>query len=594
MSFLLYAAIFLAAAALAAPLAKRLGLGAILGYLLAGVAIGPSGLGLIYGFHEVETVMHTAEFGVVLLLFVIGLELRPKRLMAMRASIFGQGALQVVLTAALISAAGLGLGLNWPTALLIGLTLSLSSTAFALQMLAERGQMASPHGRSAFAILLFQDMAVIPILAVLPILAPSESGSGFDPLQAIFALLMIVLVIVVGRYVLRYVYKVIAAVGDTEALTASALLTVVGVALLMELVGLSAGLGAFLAGVLLADSEYRHQLEAEIRPFESLLLGVFFVAVGMSLDLGLLASSLPLILALTAGLLGIKALVLFGLGLANKLGSRQSLLLALAIPQGGEFAFVILTQGETAGVVEPSLAALLNVVVTLSMAATPLLILLLPKKEEPPQQTREFDAMPEEEPPVIIAGFGRFGQIVARVLRAKGIRFTALDKSVAQVDFVNQFGNKIYYGDASRLELLRAAGAAHAKIFVLAIDEVEDSLNTAAMVRREFPDLKIYARARDRQHAHRLIDLGVDIVRRELFLASLDMTREVLEGLGIPPEKARQAVDTFLNHDRERLFTEYRLSSDADRMRERALRAHEELEELFRRDLMNDEVSKAS
>ncbi|MGI9416302.1 MAG: monovalent cation:proton antiporter-2 (CPA2) family protein [Geminicoccaceae bacterium] len=588
---LVYAAIFLAAAAIAAPLAKRLGLGAILGYLAAGVAIGPFGLGLIYGFHEVETVMHTAEFGVVLLLFVIGLELRPKRLWSMRASIFGMGAVQLIGTAFLIAFATAFLGESLAIASLVGLTLALSSTAFALQSLAERGQMQSPHGRAAFSILLFQDMAVIPILALLPLLAGRDEGAAFDPLAAPQALLVIAAVIVIGRYVLRYVYRLVASVGVREALTASALLTVVGVALLMEFAGLSAGLGAFLAGLLLADSEYRHQLEAEIAPFESLLLGIFFVAVGMSLDLGLLVAEPWLILALTLGLLAVKAAVLFVLGIANKLDTRQSLMLAVAIPQGGEFAFVILTQATSASVVEPSLANLLTVVVTLSMAATPLLLFLVPKPPAKGSDERNFDEMPSDEPPVIIAGFGRFGQIVARVLRAKGIRFTALDKSVAQVDFVQKFGNKIYYGDATRLNLLRSAGAEEAKIFVLAIDDVDDSLITAEMVLREFPGLRLYARARDRQHAHRLIDLGAHVIRRETFHSSLDMTREVLEGLGLSSSVARQAVEMFREHDRKRLFDDYGIASDEDKLRERVKKANEELEELFQRDLLEDERS---
>lgn len=594
MSTLVYAAIFLAAAAIAAPLAKRLGLGAILGYLAAGVAIGPSGLGLIYGFHEVETVMHTAEFGVVLLLFLIGLELRPKRLWSMRASIFGMGAVQMIATAATIAGASLALGLTVGTAILVGLTLALSSTAFALQSLAERGQMASRHGRAAFSILLFQDMAVIPILAMLPLLAGGGEGRAFDPLAALQAFVMIAAVVLLGRYALRYAYKLIASVGVREALTASALLTVVGVSLLMEFAGLSAGLGAFLAGLLLAESEYRHQLEAEIAPFESLLLGIFFVAVGMSLDLSLVVSKPLTIVALTTGLLAVKASLLFGLGMVNKLGTRQALLLAVAIPQGGEFAFVILTQAAGSGVIPPPLTDLLSVVVTLSMAATPLLLLLVPAKSSTAGPARDFDEMPSDEPPVIIAGFGRFGQIVARVLRAKGIRFTALDKSVAQVDFVQRFGAKIYYGDATRVDLLRSAGAGEAKIFVLAIDDVEDSLRTAELVLREFPGLTIYARARDRQHAHRLIDLGVQMIRRETFLASLDMTREVLEGLGLSPSDASQTVETFRRHDRKRLFDDYRFASDEEKLRERVMQSNQELEELFQRDLVEHESETAA
>ena len=584
MSYLAYAVIFLAAAAIAAPLAKRLGLGAILGYLAAGVAIGPSGLGLIYGFGEVESVMHIAEFGVVLLLFLIGLELRPKRLWSMRNAVFGWGSVQLLGSGAAIGLAALVLGLPPQTAILVGLTLALSSTAFALQTLAERGELRQEHGRTAFAVLLFQDMAVIPLLALLPLLATSGAGGGgFDLWAALRAVGVIALVVFVGRYLLRYAYRLIAMTGVREALTASALLTVAGTALLMEAAGLSAGLGAFLAGVLLADSEYRHELEANISPFEGLLLGIFFVSVGMSLDTGLILSEPLTVIGLTLGLVAVKATVLYLLGWIAGLAADSRLRLAVAIPQGGEFAFVVFSQAVARQVMEPALANLLVVVVTLSMAMTPFLGALLPRKAKA-EEPGDYETPADEEPPVIIAGFGRFGQIVARVLRAKRIRFTALDKSPAQVDFVKAFGSKIYYGDASRLDLLRAAGAEKAKAFVLAIDDVEDSLRTAEIVTEHFPNLKIYARARNRVHAHRLIDLGIGVIRRETFMASLDLSRSLLRGLGLTDSAAGEVIEAFRKHDTRRLYDEYKLAPDDEKLREKARAAAEELERLFHED----------
>ncbi|HEX6142168.1 MAG TPA: monovalent cation:proton antiporter-2 (CPA2) family protein [Geminicoccaceae bacterium] len=585
----LLAAIFLAAAVVAVPIARRLGLGAVLGYLAGGVLIGPFGLRLVT---DVERILHFAEFGVVLLLFVIGLELQPSRLWSMRRSVFGTGALQLGLTGTLLGGlAWLG-GLATSAAVVVGLALALSSTAFALQILAERNELTARHGRTAFSILLFQDLAVIPILAVLPLLATGGGdveGDGIAwPLARV--VLMLALVIVGGRYLLRYALRLIAATRLQEIFTAFALLVVIGTALLMEAVGLSMGLGAFLAGVLLADSEYRHELEADIEPFKGLLLGLFFIAVGMSLNLGIILEQPLQIATLVVLLLLIKAAVLAPLGLWSGLSLASARRLGATLPQGGEFAFVIFSVALGTGLITQPLNDLLIVVVTLSMALTPPLVLLNDRLEARSTGSGEpgYDVRPDGDSQVIIAGFGRVGQIVARILRARKITFTALDKSSAQVDFVARYGNKIYYGDASRLDLLRAARAERAEIFVLAIDDVEESVRTAEVVSRHFPELRIYARARNRQHAHRLMDLGITILRRDTFLSSIDLAREVLIGLGLPAAAAERAAKRFREHDEQRLWADHEAHRDDQKMIHRARQAAEELEEMFEKDRLED------
>ena len=584
---LIQVTVFLAAAAIAAPLGRFLGFGAVLGYLAAGVVIGPYVLGPLYALDHVEKVLEFGEFGVVLLLFVIGLELRPVRLWSMRSAIFGLGAAQLVLTAFVLAGIGLALGLATGQAVFIGLALSLSSTAFALQVLEEKGELTARHGRLAFSILLFQDLAAIPLIALVPLFA---LGSGEEPSMDLgsagIAILTIAGVIVVGRFLLSRLYRLVAAVGVREAMTASALLTVVGVALLMEEVGLSAALGSFIAGALLADSEYRHQIEADIAPFEGLLLAVFFMAVGMSIDLSVLVSRPGTLLLIVAVLIAVKFMVLFGLGRWWGLKSAPSRRLGIVLSQGGEFAFVLFAVGIVEGVIDRETAGLLTLAVTLSMAATPLLLLAdewfeRAKKSAAP----EYEMPPEDEKHVIIAGFGRFGQIVARVLRARHIPFTALDKSIAQVDFVKRFGAKIYYGDAGRIDILRAAGANKASAFVLAIDDVEDSLRVAEIVRENFPDLPIYARARDRIHVHKLMDLGVTIIERETYRSALSLTADLLRGLGLTPKEARRLIDTFKVHDEARLFNEYEDYTDQEKMRANALTAAAELEDLFAKDI---------
>lgn len=581
------ALIYLASAVIAVPLFKRLGLGAILGYLAAGVVIGPSGFTFIGG--DVEEVRHFAELGVVLLLFIIGLELKPTRLWAMRKPVFGLGGAQVVVTGAVLALLG-GYALELPlgTAVIGGLGLSLSSTAFALQMLAEKNQLTTHHGRSAFAILLLQDLAVIPLLALIPLLAGGRvehtPTSWNDVVLVLGALALLVLS---SRYLLRPVFRIVAATHSHEVFLATALLVVLCTAALMEAVGLSAALGAFLAGVLLADSEYRHELEADIEPFKGLFLGLFFIAVGMTVNLSLLLREPALILALTFAVMMIKGALLFVLGKVFRHDTGAARNLAFTLPQGGEFAFVLFSVAVTRGVMDPVWADRLIVVVSLSMALMPLLFAFNERVLEPwlaRRQEREFDTPDNDETPVIIAGFGRVGQIVARILRAQRIPFTALDADQDQVDFVRRFGNKVYYGDASRVELLRAARADAARVFVLALEHEADSLRVAETVRKHFPHLKIYARARNRQHAYKLMDLGVHYLIRETLLSSIELSRQVLTGLDVPPADARRAAQRFQEYDENLLHETYKFHTDEARVIAHARKASEELEELFERD----------
>ena len=585
MAFLAQVAIFLAAAVVVVPLARRAGMGSVLGYLLAGVIVGPWALDLV---HDEQEILHFAEFGVVLLLFVIGLELQPRRLWAMRRAVFGLGGGQFVLTTAALAGLALASGLPLEAAVAAGLALSLSSTAFALQALAERSELTTRHGRLSFSILLFQDLAVIPILALLPLLSPASGSAGGELLWLGMAKAvgMIALVALGGRYLLRYVLRIVGRFGTHEVFTATALLTVVGVALLMELVGLSMALGAFLAGVLLADSEYRHELEADIEPFKGLLLGLFFIAVGMSVNIGLVIETPLTVLALALGLMLVKMLCLAAVVRIDTPNWRTVRGTAVALSQGGEFAFVILALGVSSSLMDERTADLLIVAVTLSMAATPLAFMAGDwlnarlEREPEPEYERHF----EEENRVIIAGFGRVGQIVGRILRLRRIGFTALESSAEQVDFVRRFGNKIYYGDASRVELLRAAKADKAVLFVLAIEDVERSLATARVVRRNFPHLTIFARARNRQHAYALMDLGIDHIVRDTFHSSLELAYGILSELGLGALESRRTVDTFRDHDSARLIQQHEIAHDTDRMIEEAKHWTRELEEMFKED----------
>lgn len=582
------AATLLAALAIAAPLARALGIGSVLGYLIAGVLLGPFGARSLFSPTDAKEILHFAEFGIVLLLFLIGLELRPLRLWSMRKAMFGLGGAQVGVTALIVAAAALVFGYAWQAALFTGLALALSSTAFALQVLEENGELSTRHGRLAFAVLLFQDLAAIPMIALTPLFAAGAAAAGATMgwIGAAKALGTIVAVAVVGYYLLDYVIRLIAMTKVKEAMTAAALLTVVGVAIIMQQAGLSASLGAFIAGALLAESSYRHELEADIAPFEGLLLGLFFTAIGMSLNLRLLFDSPGVVIALAAALVAAKTLVLAVLANRTGLEWRVSRRLGLALSQGGEFAFVLFAAGLVAGVLTKDQSDLLSVVVTLSMAATPLLMLVDQSLSQWRSQraTPLYDTPPENEGHVIIAGFGRYGQIVARVLRAKRIPFTALDINAEQVEFVKKFGSVAFYGDASRPDILEAAEIDKARAFVLAIDNVESSLRTAEMVTSRWPKLPIYARARNRNHAHQLLDLGVKNIQRETFLSALDTTRQVMKGLGFTDRVADRTIATFRSHDDRRLNEDYKHYTDLEKLQEKARSDPANLEKLFAED----------
>jgi glutathione-regulated potassium-efflux system ancillary protein KefC/glutathione-regulated potassium-efflux system protein KefB len=584
MSLLAQIAIFLAAAVIAIPIFRRFNLGAVLGYLTAGIIIGPSSLGLI---SSIETTKDIAQFGIVLLMFVIGLELQPSRLWVLRKSIFGLGSAQVIVTTACLAAAAYTLfAQTWQTSLVIGFALSMSSTALALQLLAERGQLNSQFGRSAFSILLFQDVSVLPVLALLPLLGvASAAAAGPGGWLAVKLVGVLGAVIIGGRYVLTPMLRIIAATGVAEAFTAAGLLIVLGTALLVSQVGLSLSLGAFLAGVLLADSEFRHELEADIEPFKGLLLGLFFISVGMSANLSLAREKPLLILGLTAGFMALKVGILWAIGRIWGLSPAASRGLAMSLPSGGEFAFVLLGVAASLGVMEAEDADLLVLVVTASMIVSPVLLALYDAAFKPPEtQARPFDTPLELYPKVIIAGFGRFGQIVGRILRAKKIAFTALEASQTQVDFLRRFGNQVYYGDASRLELLRAAHAENAQVFVLAIDDVEASVRTAELIRKHFPHLKVFARARNRQHAFRLMDLDVRYTIRETLVSSLEMSVQVLESLGLSKSRAVETVHQFRVHDEATMAKQHAVKDDENKFLATTRESAEQLLHLFETD----------
>lgn len=574
--------ILLAAAVIAVPLFRRYGFSSVLGYLVAGAVVGPWLLGLMGSSREILSV---SQMGVVFLLFVIGLELQPARLWALRRLIFGIGTIQVAATTLVLALFGRLLGLTPLAALVAGFGLSLSSTAFVLQILAERKELGTAQGRTGFSILLFQDLAVIPILVLLRVFYQPGAQTGW--LSLLIAIAVIGGLFAAGRYLLRPMFRLVAQFGIPETFSAAALLVVLGSATALDAVGLSMSLGAFLAGVLLADSEYRHELEASIEPFKGLLLGLFFLAVGMSTNLGLVVRHPLLVAGLTLGLLLVKGALLYAIGRLFRMPRRAARALAFTLPQGGEFAFVLFGVAAGFGLLPRPVADILTLVVAFSMALTPFLLRFNARvldgwfeRSEPPP----FDRIDEPGNPVIIAGFGRFGQIVSRVLRLRGIPFTTLEISSEQVNFVRRFGNKIYYGDASNADLLRAAGAADAKVFVLAIDDVEASVRTAEIVRRRFPNLTIYARARNRHHAHLLTELGVTHIVRETLLSSIDLTSKVLGGLGVSEHEAKRTLDIFLRHDEDTLKRQYAVFRDEDRLIQTSRDAARELESLFEAD----------
>ncbi|MEB0011539.1 glutathione-regulated potassium-efflux system protein KefC [Glaciimonas sp. Gout2] len=593
-SLLLNALIYLAAAVVAVPIAKRLGLGAVLGYLLAGMVIGPWGLRLIDG---VEDILHFSEFGVVLLLFLIGLELEPKRLWSLRRPIFGWGGTQVGIVTLALFGAAIGFGVDWKTALIASLGLSLSSTAIVLATLSERKLTATPAGSAGFAILLFQDIAAIPMIAIVPLLGVAAvQGSDAGWLSAAKAVAVIATLIFGGRFLVRPLIRMIAKTGLREIFTAFALLLVIATGLLMEWVGMSMALGAFLAGVLLADSEYRHALETDLEPFKGLLLGLFFIAVGMSVDFGVFLAQPWLVLGLVAGFLLIKISVLYILSKLFKIARAQQFLFAVLLSQGGEFAFVVFGAAAAAKVFTQETSSLLVVVVALSMVTTPLLLIFYDKVVLPyfvSTRQRPDDVIDDNENLVIIAGFGRFGQIVGRLLHGNQVSMTVLDHDPDQIDLLRKFGFKVFYGDATRIDLLRTAGVAKARLLVVAIDDIDGSLRLIAAVRRAYPLLPIAARARNITHYYDLMDLGVTVIERETFDSALQLGRQALQQLGFGPSRAEQAAIKFRAHNLQTVHDIYPHHKDQQQMVSLARQARAELEEMFAHDQMirNNEIA---
>ncbi|MEZ8586072.1 glutathione-regulated potassium-efflux system protein KefB [Vibrio cyclitrophicus] len=588
--FLQSSAIFLAAAVVAVPIAQRAGLGSVLGYLLAGVAIGPWGLGLI---SDVEAILHFSEFGVVLLLFLIGLELNPKKLWQMRAPILGLGGAQVLITTLIITAIACLFGLTWQTSLVIGMGLALSSTAIALRVIEERELGGKEAGQSGFAVLLFQDIAVIPMLAVLPLLAGNTGGSWADMLWMLGGVIGL---LVGGHFLLRPLFRYVVMSGVRELFTVAALLLVIGIAVIMQQIGLSMALGTFLAGVLLAESEYRHELEIAIDPFKGLLLGLFFISVGMAVNLGLLAESPFAILIAVCALVVLKGLVLYALarifGTQTKARSRMAMILS----QGGEFAFVIFTAASAQGILSGEQVSFLLVVVSLSMVTTPLMLKLqdrfFARQLNQISESAMSSDVVDRSPRVIIAGFGRFGQIIGRLMYANKIRITVLESDASQIHILRKFGYKVFYGDSTHLELLRAAGADKAEAIVLCTDSPDEIMKTVDLCKQHFPRLKILARARSRVEAYQLLNHGVSNYSRETFLGALDLGRQTLTELGMHPYKAKRAEAHFRKLDNGMLKELLPQHNEDAELAQRAKEARKELEEIFGHEMENDHQSR--
>jgi glutathione-regulated potassium-efflux system ancillary protein KefC len=573
--------ILLAAAVVLVPIAKRLGLGAIVGYLLAGVIVGPGELGVI---QDVDGMAHVSELGVAMMLFVIGLELEPRRLWSLRRDVFGAGLAQMLVCGAVLFCIALATGMAWRSSLLVGLALALSSTAIAVQLMTDRNILATPTGGTAFGILLFQDLAAIPLIALVALLSASEADAGVRPLWQ--SLAVFAAAIVVGRLVLGQIFRRIAAFGMREIFTAAALLLVLGMSSLMAWAGFSMALGAFLAGVLLADSEYRKALETDIEPFKGLLLGLFFLTVGASLDLKVLRAEWVAVIAVAAVLFAAKLGSLWLL--ARPLGVPVTMRLPFAalLAQGGEFALVVFSVALASGLLGATEANVLNSAVAASMALTPIAVTLADRwacRGQGRPEARAEDIHPDHAP-VLIAGFGRVGQIAGRLLFAHGVRANVLDRDPDQIDTLKRFGFKVFYGDATRLDLLRAAGAGEAKILINAIDDVDANLEVADLARENFPHLRVISRARNVQHYYELKRRGVQVIERETFESALRLGRDALEALGASPYEARLAADKFRRHNTasvEAMFAHY---GDQERMQSAARAAREEFEQSFQRD----------
>jgi glutathione-regulated potassium-efflux system ancillary protein KefC/glutathione-regulated potassium-efflux system protein KefB len=597
------ALVYLAAGVVSVPIAKRLGLGSVLGYLIAGAVIGPFALGLV---GQQVDVMRFAEFGVVILLFLIGLEVRPALLWSMRGAIFGVGGAQVAVTAVVLAAGGAVLGLDWRTALATGLVLAMSSTAIVLQTLDEKGLRQSAVGQTAFGVLLMQDLAVIPLFALLPLLAIGHVDAGAAAaaggaqhsllagapgwLRAIAVLAAVTAVTVGGRYLTRPLFRFIAAARLREIFTASALLLVIGVAVLMEMVGLSPALGAFLAGVVLAESEFRRELETDIEPFRGLLLGLFFITVGAGLNLGLVMRQPLQLLAAVLAVMVIKAAVMFALALAGRLNRRDAAVTGVALSQVGEFAFVLLTFTAGVGVLGRSLADFLAAVVALSMAATPVAVAgweRLAALRDPNRGRASPEVIPFETgaPDAIIAGFGRFGQVAGRLLVANGYKTVTLDSSIEHIDLLRRFGRRVHYGDASRMDMLKTAGADQAKLLVVAIDDRDKAVEMTENAREDFPHLKILARAWDRRHAYELLRAGADVAERETFESALALGIKGLRALGVNADRAQRAGAVFRKHDLKAFEALAPMAGDEERYAMANRDSRQTMERLLKADL---------
>jgi monovalent cation:proton antiporter-2 (CPA2) family protein len=584
----------LGASVIALPVTRLLGLGSILGYLIAGVAIGPAGLGLVRQSGQITAV---SELGVVMLLFLIGLELRPHRLWILRGTILGLGLGQLVPTATVIALLAHLAGIAWPSAIVLGAGLALSSTAIVLPMLADRKLLSTTAGRDGFAVLLFQDMMFIPLVALVPLLAghgvpalPQHLPSAADvPWKAVLRGLAAVAVMLVGgTLAVPHLFRLVGRLRSPEVFTTTALLLVAGTAALAEWAGLSTSLGAFMAGVMLSDSEYRHAIQTDIEPFEGLLLGFFFISVGMSADLGLALHHPGEILAGLVLLLAVKTAITFALGWIKRRNLASALRFATALPEGSEFSFVLFAAATSAGVMAKSAANLATLIIALSMIVTPILFagserLLIPRLQ-PKRETRPADRIEPADTPVIICGFGRMGQIIGRVLSLQRIAYTALDADARRIETVRRFGPKIYFGDPTRLELLRSAGAERARILVIALDDRDAILTLATMARREFPHLTIITRAQDRNHVHRLMDIGITEIVRETYFSALRLSELTLDRLGIGAATARQTVALFRAHDEKLLADTQAYADDERRMIQTTEQAAAELAELLEAD----------
>jgi monovalent cation:proton antiporter-2 (CPA2) family protein len=599
--FLLGALLYLAAAVVSAPIAKRLGLGSVLGFLAAGAIIGPSVLGLVG--HEGETVKHFAEFGVIVMLFLVGLELEPSKLWQLRKQIFGLGLMQVVGTALVIGVASLAISTGWRESLAIGLILAMSSTAIVLQTMAERGTLKTPVGQSVFSVLLFQDISVIPMLALLPLLAVAAVHGEADHsssliaqypawAQALLTIAAVGLVLVAGRYLMRPLFRIVADTGTREIFVAFALLIVVGITLLMGLVGLSAALGTFLAGVVLADSEYRHELEMDLQPFKGLLLAIFFIAVGAGIDFSLLASAPMLLLCGLVAFVALKLATHFGLAQLFGMNGPDRSRFSFALAQGSEFGFVLITLCAGLGLLSGTMPGLLTAVVALSMAVSPLLGIIDEKVVQPRFADGDFlrdqDVIEHSGVDAIIAGHGRFGMTIGRVLNAQGKRTVVLDLDSSQVDALRKFGFKVFYGDALRLDLLESAGAKEAKLIVIAIDDREKVTELVRIVKHNFPHLKMLVRVYDRSHAYEVLREGVDEVYREVFGSSMDMAEDALVALGQHPYEARRAMTKFRAHDEKFLRKSAAHAGDESKLVDIAKVSRAEISKVFAADRQGD------